>query len=733
MSSHPVPRTLQRAPDAVSIHSRLLKFRWPRSITFNLAVAVMVGFLYSLWVMGPGPLNPRNIKWLTGDRAQHQIAWELFRQDPNLHWPITFTDRVGYPYGESVSLLDPNPLIAVLLKLFSRFLPEPCQYQGPEVAIICILQFFFALLLFRVLFGPNPLKVFLPALFFLLAPPLNWRFVGHYAMDNHWLLLASLLLFCVMQRETPLSSLKFTGYAVLLAGAAVAINPYLTFQVLFLLAATLVSLIWRRRITIGRAMGIVVLLGITGFVVASAFGLIIHGGRGYDSGGYRMFSLNLLGLIDPQDYGSVLLPKMPSPFFGQYEGYSYLGLGVILLAIVSLPILIRRRRKFPFLHHRIVLPLFGACLVLTVLALSTKITFGSSVLIDLDPHQKLTPYLAVLRASGRLFWTPYYVLLGAILAASLLSFRKTWAITIMSAALALQVADTSGLRHWVHSEVNAPPSPSPLPSPVWSKLGSVYQNLMVMPPWQCGVNSTPGGANGFQIFGFLAVAQHMRTNSYYAARYTEVNRQKECSEAVSALSSKPLSPNSAYVVTYMLAQQIAKGPNGPGKCHDVDHFILCTAKNDFGLSPILNPGKLLQDTIADPGFENSKLSGWRTFQNVTAVPSEVRAHNGTRSLAETAGVGSVYQDAIGLVPGRTYVVSAWISGTPGATAAGQIALYDPGANIAISSKSVTPTKGWQLIVASLTVHAPGAIRIHLFRKQGSGTIFWDDVRIYQER
>lgn len=222
------------------------------------------------------------------------------------------------------------------------------------------------------------------------------------------------------------------------------------------------------------------------------------------------------------------------------------------------------------------------------------------------------------------------------------------------------------------------------------------------------------GADGYRTFGFLAFEQHMRTNSYYPGRYSSALWQTQCSDAVSALSRKPLSPDSAYVVTYALAQRIADGPTGPGVCHSLDHFILCSPKNDFGLSPVLNPGKLLQNTIADPSFENSKLSGWLTFQNVTAVPSEVRAHNGTRSLAEIAGVGSVYQDAVGLVPGRTYVVSAWMSGTSGATAAGQIALYDTGANVAISSKSVMPIKGWQLIAASLTVHAPGAIRIHLF-------------------
>jgi hypothetical protein len=73
-----------------------------------------------------------------------------------------------------------------------------------------------------------------------------------------------------------------------------------------------------------------------------------------------------------------------------------------------------------------------------------------------------------------------------------------------------------------------------------------------------------------------------------------------------------------------------------------------------------------------------------------------------------------------------------MSGTPGATATAQIALYDPGANFASFSNPVAPSQSWQLVAGSITVHGPGTLRIHLFRHKGTGTIFWDDVRIYRE-
>jgi hypothetical protein len=225
----------------------------------------------------------------------------------------------------------------------------------------------------------------------------------------------------------------------------------------------------------------------------------------------------------------------------------------------------------------------------------------------------------------------------------------------------------------------------------------------------------------------------MRINSYYAARYTEVNRTIQCGEAISELSHKPLSADSAYVVTPDIAAEIAEGPTGPGKCHSVDRLILCSSKTDFGLSPVLaSLTENLRDAISDGSFEEGDLSSWPSWLKVKAVASTSRARSGTHSLAESAGDGSVYQDTTGLEPDHTYTVAAWMSGSSDATATGQIAVWDPGTNLAVYSAPVSPRYGWQLVTRSVTVSGSGKLRIHLFRNRGAGTIFWDDVHIYRE-
>ncbi len=561
------------------------RFPWWDSVWRGLAVSLAVGLLFTLILLGPAVINPHNIGWLLGDPADHFIAWELLRQDPHWHWPLTYTDRVGYPLGENVALMDPNPLLAVLFKPFSPLLPEPFQYLGIEAILICALQFFFSIRLFRLLLGPNPVGIFLCSVFFLIAPPLAWRIRNHLALSNHWLLVAALLLYFRAQQESPQAIRRFMVSALLLAAVAIAINPYPAFQVVAVLTAAAASLLWQRRLTLAKALGFEAAMGVACALVAYSMGFFIAGGKGYGLFGYRSYSLNLLAPFDPDFYGSILSRLLPQFPKSPTETANYLGAGIIFLLVALLLLFALQAEKLRALDKRQVIPLLLCCLGLTLMALSTKVMIGPTTLVDFDPQQHLTRFLSPLRVSERLFWAPYYAILMTVLAAPFMLFRRSQANWLLAVVLVVQLIDVAPLFFWVHSRVNQS-WPLPLKSPIWSTLGSTHENLVVLPAWQCSGNSSPGQWDGFRIFGFLAVAQKMRTNSYFSARYSMVKSDFHCRQAISALSEQPLSPDSAYVVTPALAAVIAKGPTGPGKCHEVDNFILCSTRTDFGLPPV---------------------------------------------------------------------------------------------------------------------------------------------------
>jgi hypothetical protein len=374
---------------------------------------------------------------------------------------------------------------------------------------------------------------------------------------------------------------------VILAAVAVGINPYIAFQVLLVLTAAVASLLWQRRLTLPRAAGTMALLGATSLAMAYVLGFFVGGGRGYSRAGYRYYSMNLLSVIDPRDWKSIIFHKLSGASDGQYEGYNYLGAGILALVLIVVVSAFFNRHKLPRPNPRWAIPLLLCCLLLTLMALSTKVTIGWRTLVDLDPAERFSAALAPLRASGRFFWTPYYALLVAILALAFRLFRGRWANLLVASLLVLQVADTRALRHGVYTAVSKQLS-SPLKSPVWSKLGSMHKNLIVLPAWQCGASESPGGLDGYKVFGFLAVQQKMRINSYQSARYSGVGGELNCGiQPIFAVWEWPLEPDSAYVVTSKVAAVIAEGPTGPGKCHDLDGFILCSTKSDFGLSSVL--------------------------------------------------------------------------------------------------------------------------------------------------
>ena len=191
MGTRATPSFAELPKQAASPEAESLRSRHPRTgpLWSDLATALIAGLLYALIVIGPAPLNPRNVDWVTVDPAYHYVGWELWRQDPHVHWPLTYTDRLGYPKGESIALVDLNPLLAVLLRPLSPLLGEPFQYFGLEVVLACALQFFFAFRIFRLVLGTNALGIALCSVFFLLAPPLNYRLMQHYSLSNQWLLL----------------------------------------------------------------------------------------------------------------------------------------------------------------------------------------------------------------------------------------------------------------------------------------------------------------------------------------------------------------------------------------------------------------------------------------------------------------------------------------------------------------------------------------------------------------
>ena len=170
---------------------------------------------------------------------------------------------------------------------------------------------------------------------FVLLPTLLIR-VGHAALCAHWLILWALL---VATRD-PSTRFRPLGWAALGLTAGM-VQPYLAAMVLAVLGATAVApgpTPWPRRLT---ALGTALAATVTGWWISGLF--LLSGGSSLAAGGLGYYSMNLLAFVSPGDWSS-FLPALPIASDGQaYEGFQYLGLGILLVLAAALAIAARDR------------------------------------------------------------------------------------------------------------------------------------------------------------------------------------------------------------------------------------------------------------------------------------------------------------------------------------------------------------------------------------------------------
>lgn len=409
--------------------------------------AALLGSLFAAWLYGWRVLDPRSFQWLLhGDPAQHYIGAVYFLGQ-SWHWPPGLIRGVG-PAGAdtSVILADALPLLALPAKLLGW--PAHWQYFGAWLYGCHALAAGIGVLMLRRL-GCPPWASLVGALFFTLAPVLLLRAYGHEALQGQFLVLAALVVALGRWRTWPW---------LFLSVVAVCVHPYLAAMVLALMLASAVAAWHEHQVSGRRVPGVFALTCALVLGCAYLVGYFGLGGQ-YSAGGFGFFSANLLTWFDPMDWAgflaqfgrdvaqgrewSRLLPALGQAFAGQYEGFAYLGLGMLMLLVLalgSLPLRLDRGGRQGVLPGRGAWVL-GACVILALFAVSTRPTLGQHVLARLALPPALESLVGLFRASGRFVWPLTYLLMAwAIARVGRLPGGVAW----LSLALFLQLYDISG-------------------------------------------------------------------------------------------------------------------------------------------------------------------------------------------------------------------------------------------------------------------------------------------------
>ncbi len=376
---------------------------WEYPVTFLLILALFFP------IYGVSLLNPLYTDWIMGrtDLTQHYLGWLSYRNS-RWFWPLGLTDRLSWPYPVSVMFTDSIPLLAVPCKLLRGILPEDFQYFGLWGLACYLLSGCFALRILRRFIPSRAYCVFM-SLILVFTPTALQRTYMHSALGAVWLLFAAMdLYFSAPGLSHRQGILRWSLLGVLCA----AVHPYLLLMCGILLSGSCLEILLRRKkLTPAH-------LSLPGFVGSAALTVWILGGfsGGFENGGdgLGVFSWNLNALLNPMSC-SAFLPSLPITGTGQYEGFTYLGAGGILMLLLSLvgfavsgPLRekVRRRKS----------ALAGLIFVLAVslpLAVSPSVSFGDRVLFTLPCPEILRNVLGTFRAGGRIGWIFLFLALFA--------------------------------------------------------------------------------------------------------------------------------------------------------------------------------------------------------------------------------------------------------------------------------------------------------------------------------
>ena len=409
--------------------------------TYLLIVLIITVVFTSIY--GFRVLNPKCTDWIFGsagslsvDIIQHHVGWEAFR-DNSWKFPLGLVNNLSYPSNISIIYTDSIPIVAVFFKLISFMLPKTFQYFGFYGLLCFILQ---GLLSARIIkkYTDSKLIIITTSVLFTIIPAMIFRIFYHTALAIQWLLI--LALETLFLYDDYKEGKKIYYIWALLAFLISSIHIYYLLMCGVILTGYILLDILNTK-KIKKSILLLIIYISTALLTIYSFGGFVNMTKN-DSFGFGSYSYNLNGLINSQGW-SAFLKQLPM-INEQYEGFSYLGLGVILLIITSiiLTIIWYRKDKEELKQHRnITIACIFISIISIILAVSPKVYLGEHLLFELKFPSFINNIWAIFRSTGRLVWPVIYILMLSSVIVIIQRLNWKYALLIIAICTCIQIID----------------------------------------------------------------------------------------------------------------------------------------------------------------------------------------------------------------------------------------------------------------------------------------------------
>lgn len=502
-------------------------------------VAATLGVLAFLIVYGPGHLVGSNRYWSLpqADERMALMGYRYFLHD-TWHWPLFLNTAVNAPYPKSVAFLDCIPIWALFNKSVATLFPpwesfSAHAYLGLWHGLAYALQPVFGVACVRALGHTSWRTNLVAAAFFLAVPTWIFRY-AHPALSAHWLLLWALYLYLRTPVGTPTPRRLGVARIAQLVVATLVTPYHAALSLSIYLPAVL-------RARDRRSIAIWLPLGVACVGLACWFAGYFAPEAARAQWGFEKESANLLGWLVPLRSGLIgdarwLANPEGTPW--QYEGYAYLGLGVLVLLALYLPH--ARTLRGVIARHRW---LFAIVVASALFALSNHIYFGSHEIATYRLPSLLRWVRDQFRSPGRFVWVPTYVLLLFLLHQAVTRFTTRRGFAIVALAAALQLVDATGDWRWQRATTTGPQS-GLIDAAIWRPLLHAHDAVMILPPYSCVTADNAETLDHASMeIQLLASERALPINGTYSAR-----DMRHCAAEQAAWPSLALVPGTLYVL-----------------------------------------------------------------------------------------------------------------------------------------------------------------------------------------
>lgn len=419
-----------------------LKQRLAEKLYLDCALfGAIAGAIIFVAIYGLLPLDVTNDQWIINgyvenDVRQHYAGWLAFRSS-DWSFPLGYMNNLAYPTGTYVSYTDSIPLVAIFFKMFSGILPKTFQYFGIYILLCFMLQGVAATFLMSE-FTDCRWIIKISSLLFVLSPIMIERAFRHTSLASHFLILFALFFYFHSKHHEYKSS---WGFSVLLA-LAMGIHPYFLPMVFGIFCANILEMLINKQ---DRLKTLVFFVG--SFVPCVVMGLVIGAiGTGVSGGdgSFGHFSMNINAIINPLsfkniDWSSVLEPLPQTR--GNYDGFNYLGIGVLLGCIGVVMCVLCGKIKINLAFIKRHLGMIIAAIVFCLFAISNVVTLNDNDLVIIRLPEEILKICSIFRASGRMFYPDFYLIYLVVILCIISCMPQNMVMGMLCLLLCVQTFD----------------------------------------------------------------------------------------------------------------------------------------------------------------------------------------------------------------------------------------------------------------------------------------------------